>query len=151
MKRPYLILGTLVLVLLLRWAQQYERPASSPPADRPAPSIYLPHDYMNAASSLAADDFAKARTSLTALSKASTGDLQSKAHAAAAAADITAMREAFKSLTEEVAVNMSYPDEYAVAFCPMYKGGSKWIQKRESPIANPYFGKSMPTCGAFVD
>ena len=37
---------------------------------------------------------------------------------------------------------MSYPDDYAVAFCPMYKNGSKWIQKREAPIANPYLGKS---------
>ena len=151
MKRPYLILGTLVLVALLRWAQQYERPAVKEPEESPAASIFLPPDYMNAAASLANDDFAKAKTALTALEKASTGDLQVKARAAAAAADIAAMREAFKSLTEEVAVNMSDPDEYAVAYCPMYKGGSKWIQKREAPIANPYFGKSMQTCGAFVD
>ena len=151
MKRPYLILGTLVLVALLRWAQQYERPVVKAPQEGPAASIFLPPDYMKAASSLALDDFAAAKSALTALEKGSTGDLQIKARAAAAAADIAAMREAFKALTEEVAVNMSYPDEYAVAYCPKYKGGSKCIQKRESPIANPYFGKSMPTCGAFVD
>jgi hypothetical protein len=150
MKRPYLILGTLVLVTLLKWAQQYERPASPTPEEL-APSIILPMDYMHAASALATDDFAKARESLTALAKASTGDLRIRARTAASSADIAVMREAFKSLTEEVAVNMSYPDEYAVAYCSMYKGGSKWIQKRESPIANPYFGKSMQSCGAFVD
>ena len=61
------------------------------------------------------------------------------------------MRALFKGLTEGIVVNMSYPDDYAVAFCPMYKNGSKWIQKREAPIANPYLGKSKPACGSFVD
>lgn len=151
MKRPYLILGTLLFVMLLKWARQYEEQAVKMPEERPAASHLLPQDYMNAAASLAADDFAKAKTALLALEKSSKGELRIKAGAAAATAEITAMREAFKALTEEAAVNMTYPDEYAVAFCPMYKGGSKWIQKREDPIANPYFGKSRQTCGAFVD
>jgi hypothetical protein len=137
-----LVPGTLILLSLAGCAS----------IDMPAPTtIILPMDYMHAASALAEDDFGKAREHLIALAKAGTGDLQTKAQAAADAADIEAMRESFKALTEEVAVNMTYPDEYAVAFCPMYKDGSKWIQKREAPIANPYFGKSMQTCGAFVD
>jgi hypothetical protein len=108
-------------------------------------------DYMHAASALAIDDFGKAQESLTALSRHSTGDLRDRAKAAAAAADIETMRELFKALTEEVAIHLSYPDDYAVAFCPRYKDGSKWIQKREAPVANPYLGKSVPACGGFVD
>ena len=42
------------------------------------------------------------------------------------------------------------PADYAVAFCPMYKGGSKWVQKKET-LANPYYGKTMQTCGSFVN
>ena len=40
---------------------------------------------------------------------------------------------------------------FLCSFCPLYKEGSKWIQKREAPIANPYLGKSVPPCGSFVD
>jgi len=108
-------------------------------------------NYMHASSALAMDDFERARQFLISLATESTGDLKIQAQAAAGAPDIKAMRVSFKTLTEEVAVHMSYPDDYAVAFCPMYKDGSKWIQKREAPIANPYLGKSVPPCGSFVD
>jgi hypothetical protein len=149
MRRLQLIAGTLALVLIFKWIQQ--RPGSST-SETPNPSdIVLPMEYMDAASALAQDDFAGAQRSLTALAKASTGDLQSRAQIAANAADIEATREAFKTLSEEVATNRSYPDHYAVAFCGTYKGGTKWIQKRDAPIANPYTGKAAPPCGAFVD
>ena len=150
MKRLQLITATLVVLLLLKWVQ-YDYPVTSTPETPQSSAILLPVEYMHAASALALDDFSKARESLTALAKASTGDLQARSQVAANAADIETMRSSFKALTEKVVVNMSYPDEYSVAFCPMYKGGSKWIQKREAPIANPYFGKSMQTCGGFVD
>jgi hypothetical protein len=107
--------------------------------------------YMDAASALAQDDFAKAKESLNLLAEESRGDLQARAQHAAKAADIEAMREAFKTLSENAAIHMSYPDDYAVVFCSTYKGGSKWIQKRDAPIANPYLGKSGSTCGVFVD
>ena len=107
--------------------------------------------YFYASSALAADDFGRAREFLRALAAASHGDLKSKSEAAANSPDIDAMRSAFKALTEDVAIHMLYPDDYAVAFCSMYKNGSKWIQKREAPIANPYLGTSVPLCGAFVD
>jgi len=116
-----------------------------------APSLIVPMSYFHAASALAVDDFGRAREFLKTLAGESSGDLKNQAQAAAAASDIEAMRAFFKGLTEGVVVNMSYPDDYAVAFCPMYKNGSKWIQKREAPIANPYFGKSVPPCGSFVD
>jgi hypothetical protein len=149
MKRLQLIAGTLALLLVLRWIQHW--PASST-QETPNPSdIVLPMEYVDASSALAVDDFASAQKSLIALAKASTGDLHSRAQAAARAADIEAMRLAFKTLSEEVAMNRSYPDGYAVAFCSAYKGGSKWVQKRDAPIANPYTGKAAPPCGAFVD
>ena len=135
--------STLVLALLSG--------CSLPGLTGPPPPEVLPMDYMHAASALAIDDFSKAQGALTALSRNSTGDLRDRANAAAAAADIETMRERFKALTEEVAIHMSYPDDYSVAFCPRYKDGSKWIQKREAPVANPYLGKSVPACGGFVD
>ena len=108
MKRLQLIAGTLALLLVLRWIQS-ERPASSTP-ETPNPSdIVLPMEYMDAASALAVDDFASAQKSLIALAKASTGDLHSRAQAAANAADIEAMREAFKTLSEEVADEQELP------------------------------------------
>ena len=142
MKRIVIILGALVLILSWRWMARQEPPELS---------FALPMHYMHAASALAEDDFGKAKEALLALSQESIGELQARAQAAADTSDIEAMRESFKALTEDVAVHMSYPDDYAVAFCPMYKDGSKWIQKREDPIANPYLGKSVPPCGSFVD
>jgi hypothetical protein len=142
-KRIALIAGVLIAAYMSLWRHFPDREA--------AESIFLPMEYMVAASALYEEDFAEAKTSLQGLAASSTGNLRSKALVAADTLDIEAMREAFKTLTEEVAINMSYPDEYAVAFCATYKDGSKWIQKREAPIANPYLGKSMPACGSFVD
>jgi hypothetical protein len=136
-----LFVGTLLLVHL--WGCASKKPETS--------NLVVPMSYFYAASALAVDDFGRAREFLKALASESGGDLKTQAQAAAAASDIESMRAFFKGLTEGVVVNLSYPDGYAVAFCPMYKNGSKWIQKREAPIANPYFGKSVPTCGSFVD
>ena len=151
MKRISILVGVLALILLWRWLVVNDRP--EPPAEQKAVGSYtvVPLSYMDAASALAQDDFVKAKESLTLLAKESKGDLQARALAAARTPDIDAMRESFKSLSERAAINMSYPDDYAVAFCPTYKDGSKWIQTRDAPIANPYLGKTNPTCGSFVD
>jgi hypothetical protein len=129
-------------------AAKTETPAVAAPAT-PASDGVLPMSYMDAATSLAADDFDKAKAALTALAKESTGELQTKAQAAADTGQIAAMREKFKDLSA-LAATMKLPPDYAVAFCPMYKGGSKWVQKKET-LANPYFGASMLTCGSFVN
>jgi hypothetical protein len=123
----------------------------APTKDHHESDVILPMSYFHASSALAVDDFDRAREFLRALASASTGDLKARAESAAAAPNIETMRESFKDLSEEVALHRSYPDDYAVAFCPRYKNGSKWIQKREAPIANPYLGKAMPSCGSFVD
>ena len=106
--------------------------------------------YMNAATALAADDLDKAKASLSALAKESTGEMKTLAQAAADTGDIAATRERFKALSV-VATGMELPADYAVAYCPMYKGGSKWVQKKTDTLANPYYGKAMLTCGSFVN
>jgi hypothetical protein len=157
MNRISFILGTAALLAVtgcapkddkvVLQAEATETKDTAPPA-APIPDGVLPLSYMDAAAALAVDDFGKAKVALTTLSKETTGDLQAKAKAAADATDITAMRESFKELSA-MASQMKLPDDYAVAFCPMYKGGSKWVQKKET-LANPYFGKSMQTCGSWV-
>jgi hypothetical protein len=139
MKR--LLLGALLLVHM--WGCTSKKPET--------PNLVVPISYFHAASALAVDDFGRAREFLKTVASESSGDLRTHAQAAAASPDIETMRALFKGLTEGIVVNMSYPDGYAVAFCPIYKNGSKWIQKREALIANPYLGKSVPPCGAFVD
>jgi hypothetical protein len=124
-------------------------PVPAEPTSEPVASTTLSIHYMDAAAALAADDLEKAKTSLAALAKESTGELQKLAQAAADTGDIAATRERFKALSA-VATTLTLPDGYAVAFCPMYKGGSKWVQKKDA-IHNPYFGKAMSTCGSFVN
>jgi hypothetical protein len=160
MKRIPWIAGSLALVALLGCAPK-EEPAAAGPApaadapkeaaapDTPVPDGVLSMNYMDAAAALAADDFDKAKASLAALAKESTGELQSKAQAAADTGQLAAMREKFRDLSA-LASKMQLPPEYAVAYCPMYKNGSKWVQKKDK-LANPYFGKTMQTCGSFVN
>ncbi len=104
--------------------------------------------YVAAADALAADNFANAKAALASLANESQGDLKLKAQAAADAANIAAMRKAFKPLSEAI-VKMNLPAGYSVAFCPMYEKGSSWVQKDNGKIANPYYGKTMLTCGEF--
>ena len=55
------------------------------------------------------------------------------------------MRSAFKPLSELLA-GMDLPAGYARAYCPMYDGGSNWVQV-DGPVRNPYYGAMMLTCG----
>ena len=152
-------------LILLVFSSCAPKPDSPPPADTvtepaaevpqtPAPeatpaSNVLSTHYMDAAAALAADDLEKAKVALTALANESTGEMKTLAQAAAATGDIAATRDAFKALSK-VATAMELPPDYAVAFCPMYKGGAKWVQKKDK-LANPYYGKAMLTCGNFVN
>ena len=124
-----------------------EPPAAT--AETPTASGVLSMNYIDAAAALAADNMEKAKASLAALAKESSGELRTLAQAAADTGDIAATRERFKALSA-LAVTMELPQDYAVAFCPMYKGGSKWVQKKDK-IANPYYGSQMLTCGSFVN
>jgi hypothetical protein len=117
-------------------------------ATETTPAILSMH-YIEAAAALAADDMEKAKVSLSALAKDSKGEMKELAEKAASTGDIAAMRDNFKELSK-LATTIELPEGYAVAFCPMYKGGAKWVQKKET-LANPYFGKTMMTCGSFVN
>jgi len=120
-------------------------------SSEPNTALLLPTEYLEAATALASDDFRRAREHLKSLAGTATGKLQERAQEAADAHSMAAMRIAFKALSEEAIAHTSYPDDYAVAFCPDYRNGAKWIQKREARIANPYLGKSGDKCGFFVD
>lgn len=124
-------------------------PAAEAAPATPAPDGVLPMHYIDAAAALAADDFEKAKASLTALAKETSGELQAKAQAAADTGQIAAMRDAFKALSA-IAVRMQLPPDHSVAYCPMFKAGAKWVQKKDK-LANPYYGKgsAMASCGNF--
>ena len=109
----------------------------------------LSPNYSAAQEALAVDDYDKAKTALTALAAESSGDFQKEVQAAASAADIETMRMSFRSASD-ILIKNGVPAQYAVAYCPMYKGGSSWVQKKGS-IVNPYTGKSMPGCGVFKE
>lgn len=129
--------------------QATPEPQKAPEAAAAPVSNVLSMHYMDAAAALAADDLEKAKAALTALANESTGELKTLAQAAADTGDIAATRDAFKALSK-VATTMELPTDYSVAFCPMYKGGAKWVQKKDK-LANPYYGKQMLTCGSFVN
>jgi hypothetical protein len=110
-------------------------------------AVPLSPNYGAAQEALATDNFEQAKTALMALAGESSGEFQKAVQAAASAADIDSMRMAFRSASD-ILIQNGVPPEYAVAFCPMYKGGASWVQKK-GPIVNPYTGKSMPGCGSF--
>ncbi|HET9217306.1 MAG TPA: hypothetical protein VFR18_10025 [Terriglobia bacterium] len=158
------ILSALILLTLSACSPSAETPAATEPVSQPEPSApvaaspvetpapsssVLSTTYVDAATALAADDTKKAKESLTALANESSGELKTLAQAAADAGDLEAMREKFKALSN-LATTMELPPDHAVAFCPMYKGGAKWVQKKGT-LANPYFGSTMLTCGSFVN
>jgi len=67
------------------------------------------------------------------------------------AADLADAREKFGRLSEAVdaymtGLKLTPPQGVRVAVCPMVH--KPWLQEG-SAIANPYYGKEMPTCGSF--
>ena len=69
----------------------------------------------------------------------------------ASAGDIADARGKFGTLSSAVdtymtGLHLTPPEGVKVAFCPMVH--KPWLQEGEA-IANPYYGKEMPTCGSF--
>ena len=69
----------------------------------------------------------------------------------AAAAEIEDARDRFGALSDAIdkymtGLHLVAPQGVKVAFCPMVQ--KPWLQA-EATINNPYFGKSMQTCGSF--
>ena len=102
-------------------------------------------EYVRAQEALAADDFEAARSALADLIAVADDVVRPLAEAAAGAGDLASMRSAFKPLSELLA-GMDLPAGFARAYCPMYDGGSNWVQV-DGPVRNPYYGSQMLTCG----
>ena len=105
-------------------------------------------EYVRAQEALAADDFEGAQIALGDLIAIADDVIGPLARAAASAADIASMRSAFKPLSELLA-GRDLPVGFARAYCPMYDGGSNWVQI-DGPVRNPYYGSVMLTCGVVV-
>ena len=101
--------------------------------------------YVDAQQALAADDFDGARVALEFLLTVADDVTRPLTRIAAAADSIETMRAEFKPLSEFLAA-MDLPPGYARAYCPMYDGGSNWVQV-DGPVRNPYYGSTMLTCG----
>jgi hypothetical protein len=83
--------------------------------------------------------------------KIDTAAIQLAAAAEAEPPDIKDVREKFGTLSEAIDVYMTGlhltpPEGVKVAVCPMVN--KPWLQEG-SALANPYYGKEMPTCGSF--
>lgn len=102
-------------------------------------------EYVGAQQALAADDENAARAALERLVAVADDVTRPLVQAVARAGDIETMRERFKPLSEFLAA-LDLPQGYARAYCPMYDGGSNWVQ-RDGPVRNPYYGSQMLTCG----
>lgn len=101
--------------------------------------------YVQVQEALAADDFARAKSSLEGLVPLVDAPARALAENAADAETMATMRERFKALSE-LMTQQAAPAGYAKAYCPMFEGGAPWFQK-DGPIRNPYFGAAMLTCG----
>lgn len=81
--------------------------------------------------------------------KALPGKIKAAATKLSKAKGLAAQREAFKKLSQPMAmwVTMSKPAGVNVVFCSMAKGS--WLQA-DKIIANPYYGAKMLRCGEIV-
>jgi hypothetical protein len=113
--------------------------------------------YLKIQSALANDsmDQVKANAGDIATAAASLGAPAMKIDMAAvqltAATELPAARDRFGVLSEAIdaymtGLKLTPPEGVRVAVCPMVH--KPWLQEG-SAIANPYYGKEMPTCGSF--
>jgi hypothetical protein len=113
---------------------------------RAAPAVIAA--YVAAQEGLAGDDVSTAKRELGRLSRAVGEPAVSRLAATAAnGRDITAVRAAFKPLSEAL-VRLPWPRQYQPMYCPMYddNAGATWVQKA-GPVTNPYYGSKMLRCG----
>ena len=101
--------------------------------------------YVDVQVALAADNFVEAKGALESLLTIAGATTSPLVRSAANAEDIATMRARFKPLSEYLAAH-ELPQGYARAYCPMYDGGSNWVQV-DGPVRNPYYGSVMLTCG----
>lgn len=126
--------------------------ASFAAADKPSPltaeqKAFL-SEYESVRAALAADDLSAANKAAAQIAKSQKNTASAAAEKIASAAKLDAAREAFKALSKEALSVAKGQPGYFHANCPMVKNGEgDWVQTTRK-INNPYFGKSMLTCGS---
>ena len=107
--------------------------------------------YLQLQDALAHDEFAAAQAAAKTLPGLAAGDLPGPAQAAGSAADIIALRVAFRELSDGV-IARHRPEGFGVAYCPMAfdNEGARWVQS-DGDVSNPYYGAAMLRCGAFEE
>ena len=144
-RRPAAIGGAFAALALLAGspAPASEAPGGSATQDDGIVAQLI--EYVGAQQALAADDADRARAALERLIAVADDVTRPLVQAVARADDIETMRQRFKPLSEFLAA-LDLPRGYARAYCPMYDGGSNWVQL-DGPVRNPYYGSTMLTCG----
>ena len=140
-----LLLAALTPISACAAQQSPSGPGSLAAAGSAAPFDVQLESYVMAQEALAGDNFDDARAALASLAPLADPVTQPLVRSAASADNIETMRTRFKPLSEYLAA-LDLPQGFARAYCPMYDGGSNWVQ-RDGPVRNPYFGSEMLTCG----
>jgi hypothetical protein len=103
---------------------------------------------LKVASALADDDLSAARTAAQELAAAAVElrqpEIGDSAGAVAKADSLAAARAAFKTLSTPVITLAKQTKGYFILTCPMAQ--ADWVQSARE-VANPYFGKTMRSCG----
>lgn len=155
MKTIRLLLASATSALLLTAARAHDKSA---PLDVGQKAFLAQYEKVRAA--LASDDLAAAKSAAAPLAKdlAAVAKEQSKAQPAAdaakklaSAASLAEAREAFKAVSKRAVHYAQGQKGFYIANCPMVDGGGgDWVQT-STKIRNPYFGKSMLTCGSIKE
>ena len=144
-RRPAAIGGALAALALLAGSPALASEAPGGTAAQDDGIVAQLIEYVGAQQALAADDADRARAALERLIAVADDVTRPLVQAVARADDIETMRQRFKPLSEFLAA-LDLPQGYARAYCPMYDGGSNWVQL-DGPVRNPYYGSTMLTCG----
>jgi HPt (histidine-containing phosphotransfer) domain-containing protein len=130
-------------------------------SNTPAAGTALPRSivdpYLKIQSALADDSMDGVKQSAGDLATAATAlgapamKIDTAAVQLASSTELADAREKFGTLSEAIdaymtGLKLTPPDGVRVAVCPMVH--KPWLQEG-SAIANPYYGKEMPTCGSF--
>jgi uncharacterized membrane protein len=138
-----------------------QQKSTAPASTQPAAGGQLPSSivdpYLKIQTALAQDRLDDVKPNADAIKSAADGlgakakDIDAAAQQLADAGEVGAARQKFGTLSDAIVAYMSSekltpPPGVRKAYCPM--ASKPWLQKGDT-LANPYYGTSMPTCGAF--
>jgi hypothetical protein len=131
--------------------------AKQTPKSGSAMPVSIIDPYLNIHDALAVDSLEGVRQNAGDLATAATAlgapamKIDTAAVQLAAAGDLDAARDRFGVLSDAIVTYMkglglTAPEGVRTAYCPMAQ--KPWLQRGDT-LANPYYGKAMPTCGEF--